>query len=80
MRQFAQLDDGGPRVALGLGELGVERWIVGCDSVASETEAESQRHEVLLRSVVKVALQAPSLGVRRLEAVRGARRAQALEV
>ena len=76
VRQFAQLDHGGAYVALGLGELGVEGGIVGCDSVASETNAEPQRHQVLLRSVVKVALQAPSLRVRRRDDA-GARSAQA---
>ena len=79
VRKLAQLDHGGPHIALRLGELGVKRVIVGCDSMASETEAESQRHQLLLRSVVKVALQAPSLGVGRRDDP-GARGAQTREM
>ena len=70
MRELAQLGDRGLQLALGGGQLPVQRGVVGGVVTAREAHADRQRHEALLGAVVQVALEPATLAVGRRDDAR----------
>ena len=63
VRQLAELGQGDSELALGGGELALERRIAAAELPPREPDRDAQRQQALLRPVVQVALELPALRV-----------------